>query len=286
MYEELKTLFQTFLDSELGTEYRKRILEMQQCMDGRQSYRLVIDLHDFHQFDANVTETFIRCPLQFLAPWTHALHAWISAREGAQARESKGRLMLDQMSNRGEALAARFHLGFTGGSGTLHATPRSLRACHIGRLVSVEGIVVRCLHTHPKVLRTVHRCEHSKTRTERVFRDSSDLDLWMGPHTRRAQNTVDLPTLPTVSAEYMNTFGLSSHTVDCVAVFKDHQCITLQETPEKAPHGQLPRSVRWQRLCALCKIVHRRLAWHCNTLCWFRHIANMKVPSYNRLISC
>lgn len=268
VYEELKSVFRAFLDSELGAGYREQIREMQQRMDGRQSYRLIVDLHDFHVFDANVTETFVRCPLQFLAPWTGALHDWIRGLGHLPEHQRRGRLLLDHMSSSSEALKERIHLGFVGGLGKLHATPRSLRASHIGRLVTVEGIVVQCQKTHPKVVRDVHRCERSGIRTVRSFRDGSDTDLWMD-HITYGQMLRGFPMLPTISSEYMRNSPPSRHAAESGAVFKDRQCITLQETPERAPYGQLPRSVTL-RCCVLLVMISstKTRAYDRLMLCW------------------
>lgn len=37
-----------------------------------------------------------------------------------------------------------YHVGFRGSFGDHHVNPRTLRASHLGRMVSVEGIVTRC----------------------------------------------------------------------------------------------------------------------------------------------
>lgn len=37
-----------------------------------------------------------------------------------------------------------YHVGFRGSFGDHHVNPRTLRATHLGRMISVEGIVTRC----------------------------------------------------------------------------------------------------------------------------------------------
>ena len=39
-----------------------------------------------------------------------------------------------------------FRCGFRGSFGDHHVNPRTLRAAHLGKMISVEGIVTRCKH--------------------------------------------------------------------------------------------------------------------------------------------
>ncbi|NP_001353301.1 DNA replication licensing factor MCM3 isoform 6 [Homo sapiens] len=103
-----------------------------------------------------------------------------------------------------------FYVGLEGSFGSKHVSPRTLTSCFLSCVVCVEGIVTKCSLVRPKVVRSVHYCPATKKTIERRYSDLTTL--------------VAFPS----SSVYPT---------------KDHQTITIQEMPEKAPAGQLPRSV-------------------------------------------
>ncbi|XP_040839462.1 DNA replication licensing factor MCM3 isoform X2 [Ochotona curzoniae] len=103
-----------------------------------------------------------------------------------------------------------FYIGLEGSFGSKHVSPRTLTSCFLSCIVCVEGIVTKCSLVRPKVVRSVHYCPATKKTIERRYSDLTTL--------------VAFPS----SSAYPT---------------KDHQTITIQEMPEKAPAGQLPRSV-------------------------------------------
>ncbi|KAM6181251.1 DNA replication licensing factor MCM3 isoform 2-T2 [Erethizon dorsatum] len=103
-----------------------------------------------------------------------------------------------------------FYIGLEGSFGSKHVSPRTLTSCFLSCVVCVEGIVTKCSLVRPKVVRSVHYCPATKKTIERRYSDLTNL--------------VAFPS----SSVYPT---------------KDHQTITIQEMPEKAPAGQLPRSV-------------------------------------------
>ncbi|KAJ9598261.1 hypothetical protein L9F63_011082, partial [Diploptera punctata] len=122
-------------------------------------------------------------------------------------------------------------IAFEGSFGNKHVTPRSLMSRYLGSLVCVEGIVTKCSLVRPKVVRSVHYCPATKKVLERRYTDLTSFDAFPSTflynHTSRKQDE-DGNVLET-------EYGLST--------YKDHQTISIQEMPEKAPAGQLPRSV-------------------------------------------
>ncbi len=121
----------------------------------------------------------------------------------------------------------RIAVGFEGNFGPHGVTPRSLRADHLSQLVCIEGIVTRCSVVRPKVMRTVHYCPTTNEFQQREFRDTTEL---VGLPTGTIYPTKDDNGNPLETE-----FGLS--------LFKDTQSFAIQEMPEAAPLGQLPRSV-------------------------------------------
>ncbi|CAI4228766.1 unnamed protein product [Auanema sp. JU1783] len=119
------------------------------------------------------------------------------------------------------------HVGFEGGFGDRHVNPRSLKSNFLGNMVCCEGIVTKCSSVRPKVVRSVHYCPATNKTLERKY---NDLTSYEGLLTSNVYPTEDENKNPLETE-----FGLST--------YKDHQTYTIQELPECAPAGQLPRSV-------------------------------------------
>uniref|UniRef100_A0A4W5PNX6 DNA replication licensing factor MCM3 n=1 Tax=Hucho hucho TaxID=62062 RepID=A0A4W5PNX6_9TELE len=120
-----------------------------------------------------------------------------------------------------------FFVGLEGSFGNKHVSPRTLTSRLLGSMVCVEGIVTKCSLVRPKVVRSVHYCPATKKTMERKYTDMTSLDAF--------PSSAIYPTKDEENNPLETEFGLS--------IYKDHQTITVQEMPEKAPAGQLPRSV-------------------------------------------
>ncbi|KAM8966436.1 maternal DNA replication licensing factor mcm3 isoform 2-T2 [Pelodytes ibericus] len=120
-----------------------------------------------------------------------------------------------------------FSVGFEGSFGAKHVSPRTLTASFLGNLVCVEGIVTKCSLVRPKVMRSVHYCPATKKILERKYTDLTTLDAF--------PSSAIYPTKDEENNPLETEYGLST--------YKDHQTVSIQEMPEKAPAGQLPRSV-------------------------------------------
>ncbi|XP_066603024.1 DNA replication licensing factor Mcm3 [Prorops nasuta] len=120
-----------------------------------------------------------------------------------------------------------FFVGFEGSFGSKHVTPRTLTSRYLGNLVCVEGIVTKCSLVRPKVVRSVHYCSVTNTVMERAYTDLTSMEAF-------PQSAI-YPTTDEDGNPLETEFGLS--------IYKDHQTVSIQEMPEKAPTGQLPRSV-------------------------------------------
>lgn len=123
-------------------------------------------------------------------------------------------------------------IGFRGAVGGHQVSPRELTSSLLCNLVCVEGIVTKCSLVQPKIVRSVHYCEAHDKWLSRVYRDNTAIDLGVvGHETSSAYPTRD----PETDAPLDTEFGLCT--------YKDHQALVIQEMPERAPLGQLPRSV-------------------------------------------
>ncbi|KAI9296529.1 MCM-domain-containing protein [Neoconidiobolus thromboides FSU 785] len=122
-----------------------------------------------------------------------------------------------------------YFVGITGSFGDHHVNPRTLSSYFLGQLVCLEGIVAKCSISRPKVSRSVHYCETTRLFQYKDYRDATNAT---------SENPVTGFTYPTEDENgnpLITEFGMS--------IYRDHQTITVQEMPEKAPPGQLPRSI-------------------------------------------
>jgi len=120
------------------------------------------------------------------------------------------------------------HVGLEGSFGGFHTTPRHLSASFLGNIVCLDGIVTSCSLVRPKMLRSVHYVEARKAFVMREYFDATMIG-------GQAPTPINYPTTGSNGEALVSEFGLSH--------YRDYQSVTMQELPEKAPAGQLPRSV-------------------------------------------
>ncbi|KAI9279640.1 MCM2/3/5 family-domain-containing protein [Sporodiniella umbellata] len=125
-------------------------------------------------------------------------------------------------------LSMPFYIGFKGSFGEHHVNPRTLSAMYLGKLVCIEGIVTHCSLVRPKLLRSIHYAPKTQRHFMREYRDSTT------PGNPIPTGAV-YPTQDDDGNPLVTEFGYST--------YRDHQTISIQEMPERAPPGQLPRSV-------------------------------------------
>jgi DNA replication licensing factor MCM3 len=121
----------------------------------------------------------------------------------------------------------RLQVGFVGEFGYHKLSPRKLLSSYLNQLVCVYGIVTKCSLVHPKLTKSVHYCEATRKFSSRTYFDETDLQ---GVPT----NSNAMPIKDEAENPLTTEIGLCS--------FVDNQRVTLQELPETAPPGQLPRS--------------------------------------------
>lgn len=130
-----------------------------------------------------------------------------------------------------EASETQFYIGLRGSFGDHHVNPRTLRANMIGKMISLEGIVTRCGLARPKIARSVHWCPNTGNFHSRTYNDA----MASGSAEGAATQTAVFPKQDAEGNPLEMEFGLST--------YQDYQRISIQEMPERAPAGQLPRSV-------------------------------------------
>ncbi|KAF3918577.1 hypothetical protein AA313_de0200922 [Arthrobotrys entomopaga] len=107
-----------------------------------------------------------------------------------------------------------FHVGLNGNFGDHAVSPRTLGSAHLNKMVCLEGIVTKC---------SLKELFHA-----REYRDQT-----MTTNAPTASNVY--PTEDEEGNPLVTEYGY--------CVYQDHQTISIQEMPERAPAGQLPRSV-------------------------------------------
>lgn len=207
--------FQEFLDqiSDSGSSYRNDIKEM--LIKGK--FRLSVSIDEVREFDTEFWKGLLDTPVDFLPACERALRDTVLT-------------IYDPNDNRFEPLDdnQQFYIAFKGAFGDHQVTPRTIDATHLSRMVAIEGIVTRASLVRPKVIRSVHYAEKTARFYAKLYRDNTtSFDAITTP----AVYPLEDPDGNKLTPEY----GFST--------YRDHQKISVQEMPETAPAGQLPRSV-------------------------------------------
>ncbi|KAM4629295.1 DNA replication licensing factor MCM3-like [Polymixia lowei] len=174
------------------------------------SCRLIVNLNDLRRRNEKRAKALLKDAFSELIAFQRALKDLVASIDATFAKQFE-----------------EFHVGFEGSFGTRHVSPRTLSARLLGNLVCVEGIVTKCSLVRPKIMRSVHYCPATKKTLERKYTDLTSLDAF--------PSSAIYPTKDEENNPLETEFGLCT--------YKDHQTLTIQEMPEKAPAGQLPRSV-------------------------------------------
>lgn len=197
----------SFLDDEENQNvYHKKVKTM---IDDK-SQRLLIDINDMRKKNPARTQELLTNTFEEQFALERALKEYIANIDSTYANGHD-----------------EFFVAFEGSFGSRHVTPRTLNSKFLGNLVCLEGIVTKCSLVRPKIVRSVHFCPITKKTIERRYTDMTSTAAF-------PSNTV-YPTKDDDGNPLETEYGLS--------VYKDHQTITIQEMPEKAPAGQLPRYV-------------------------------------------
>ena len=127
-------------------------------------------------------------------------------------------------------------VGFEGNFGSNLVSPRGLLSTFLNNLVEVEGIVTKGSSVQPKLVRSVQICPATGEYKVLEHRDDTAPDIGI-----EVRGRVRLPTngiLPKDDPD-KNPLELEQG----LSTYKDYQTIVLQEMPERAKVGQLPRSI-------------------------------------------
>ena len=205
MTEELETVdpqeqFQEFLKTE---KYRQRIAQM--AVAGKTS--LIIDFEDLLVFDQKLAETLLERQGEYLKHANNAAYDQLRIEDPEYAEKLEAQTLSVRIVKLLEA-----------------AQLRKLGSNHIGKLVMVEGIVVRSTPVRPMVMQAAFKCKRCGEMT---------------PVNQTGQ-FVKAPfacSNPSCAAKGPFDFIQEEST------FIDSQDLRIQERPEDLPPGQLPRTL-------------------------------------------
>jgi DNA replication licensing factor MCM3 len=203
-------VFEEFLDSDSPIYNYKddihRMLRMDQT-------RLIVNIDDLRDYKREFADGLLKQPVDFIPAFDLALLNVIQRVYDPEKHEIETK---------------SYRVGFSGSFGDHHVSPRTLHAAQLSKMISLEGIITRCSLVRPKMLKSVHYCSETRLFHAREYRDATS-------------STSNLPPTSSVLPQ-TDDEGHQLQTEYGHCVFRDHQRISIQEMPERAPAGQLPRS--------------------------------------------
>lgn len=203
-------VFEEFLDSDSDLyNYKDDIARMIR----QEQRRLIVNIDDLRDYRRDFADGLLKQPTDYLPAFDEALWNVVSRVHDSEKHDLSGK---------------EYRVGFSGSFGDHHVSSRTLRASQLGKMISLEGIVTRCSLARPKMLKSVHYCPETRLFHAREYRDATT-------------STSNLPPTSSVTPQ-KDDEGRDLQTEFGHCVFRDHQRISIQEMPERAPAGQLPRS--------------------------------------------
>ena len=195
-----------------------------QDMIANQRIRLPLNLDDIRKIDTGLCQSIISTPIKAIKILQNSLQTIVDE------LRSGGSGNLDKKKGTTMNKEPRYRVTFEGNLGRNLVTPRGLSSFMVHNLVGVQGIVTRMSLVRPKLFKSVHYCEKTNMTSIKEYNDDYDLSSDRNVAVTNAFPLKDLEGNP-LTCE----FGYSS--------FKDFQTIVIQEMPENAPTGLLPRSI-------------------------------------------
>ncbi|KJZ78125.1 DNA replication licensing factor mcm3 [Hirsutella minnesotensis 3608] len=189
--------------------YRSDIILMLQ----KNQRRLTVNLDYARDHNSELAQGILEQPFDWSLAFNHALKKIVETIPQARPDQT--------------ARDTIYYCAWAGSFGLNACNPRTLSSHHLNRMVSIEGIVTRCSLIRPKVVRSVH---YNETKDKFHFREYQDQTMTNGVTTSSVYPREDDDGNP-LTTEY----GFCT--------YRDHQTISIQEMPERAPAGQLPRGV-------------------------------------------
>nr|POE94607.1 dna replication licensing factor mcm3 [Quercus suber] len=193
-----------------SVSYRADIL----LMLNRGLRRLTVSIDEIRAHNRELADGLLNQPFDYSGAFDHALKDVVKTLGNRPAHETADETM--------------YYCAYVGSLGEYACNPRTLSSHFLNHMVSLEGIVTKCSLVRPKVVKSVHYNEAKSTFHFREYRDQ----------TMTANGAASSSVYPTQDDE-----GNPLVTEYGYCTYRDHQTISIQEMPERAPAGQLPRGV-------------------------------------------
>jgi DNA replication licensing factor MCM3 len=175
--------------------------------------RLVVNIDHVRDHNAEMAEGLLNNPFDYILAFDHALKEIVKTVPQARPDQIDADVL--------------YYCAWAGSFGLNACNPRTLSSQHLNSMVSIEGIVTRCSLIRPKIVKSVH---YTEATGKWHFKEYRDQTMTKGVTTTSVYPTEDQESNP-LTTEY----GLCT--------YRDHQTVSIQEMPERAPAGQLPRGV-------------------------------------------
>ncbi|KAI7274737.1 DNA replication licensing factor mcm3 [Hortaea werneckii] len=203
---------QEFLDPTdvRARSYRGDIL----LMLNRGLRRLIVSIDEIRTHSRELADGLLNQPFDYSQAFDRALKDVVRTLGNRPAAETADETM--------------YYCAYIGSFGEYACNPRTLSSQYLNHMVSMEGIVTKVSLVRPKVVKSVHYNENKNSFHFREYRDQ----------TMTANGAASTSVYPTQDDE-----GNPLVTEYGYCTYRDHQTISIQEMPERAPAGQLPRGV-------------------------------------------
>ncbi|KAI2623480.1 MCM-domain-containing protein [Hypomontagnella submonticulosa] len=209
--KERVRLAEEFLDphDQHARSYRSEIILMLQ----KNQRRLVVNLDHVRDHNTELADGLLFDPFDYTLAFNHALKEIVKTIPNARPDQTDPDVL--------------YYCAWAGSFGLNACNPRTLSSNHLNHMVSIEGIVTRCSLIRPKVVKSVH---YNEKKNIFHFREYRDQTMTNGVTTSSVYPQEDEEGNP-----LLTEYGFCT--------YRDHQTISIQEMPERAPAGQLPRGV-------------------------------------------
>merc|ERR1719313_2134805 len=177
-------------------------------------YRIPLELKELDRVLPGLRNDFLARPVECLVPWEDALLQFLhDINEKAQ-----------------KSLTQPLKLDVQGAFGRHHVTPRGMTANTLQHMMCVEGVVIKAGLMTPKLLQSLH-----------VRKEGDEPQVTSRDH-RDATAFVNAP----LAGSAMPSHDQEGNPLEIeigLSVYKDCQKFFIQEAPENAPPGQIPRAI-------------------------------------------
>ncbi|KIK71425.1 hypothetical protein GYMLUDRAFT_235744 [Collybiopsis luxurians FD-317 M1] len=173
--------------------------------------RLIVNIDDLRDYNREYADGLLKKPIEYFKAFEIGLQNAVKMVAGDKHVPKKS-----------------YKIGLSGSFGDHHVSPRNLHSGHLGKVISLEGIVTRCSLVRPKMMSSTHYCPETRLFWEKNYDDA----------TTSYSHTVPTTALPPQTDDEGHKLQVEYGWCG----YRDHQRISIQEMPERSPPGQLPRS--------------------------------------------